>query len=80
MQTPGFLWPPIVMDRPLYFAAVVSLFLLLVVFLLPILSGRKVDVRHTSTHGVALRPIHTAHVNGRRRPLTSVDARQRASK
>jgi len=37
---------------PLYFAAVVSIFFLL--FASPILSGRRLDVYHTSTHNVAL--------------------------
>ena len=36
---------------PLYFAAVVSIFFLL--FASPILSGRRLDVYHTSTHNVA---------------------------
>ena len=38
--------------RTLYFAAVVSIFLLF--FSSPILSGYQVDVYHTSTHDVAL--------------------------
>jgi len=36
--------------RPLYFHAVVSSFF----FSSPNLSGRRLDVYHTSTHGVAL--------------------------
>ena len=36
-------------SRPLYFAAVVSSFF---IFSSPILSGRKLDVCHTSTHDV----------------------------
>jgi len=35
------------MDRPLYFAAAVSIFLL---FSSPILSDRRLDVYYTSTH------------------------------
>ena len=41
--------------RPLYFHAVVSIHLLLSIFFSsPNLSGRRLDVYHTSTHGVAL--------------------------
>jgi len=41
--------------RPLYFCPVVSSsFYLLSFFSSPNLSGRRVDVYHTSTHGVAL--------------------------
>ena len=49
-----FLWPPIVMGRPLYFPAVVTMFLL---FFSPILSCFRQDVYHTSTHDVALARI-----------------------
>jgi len=44
------------MGRPLYFAAVVTtiFFLSFFFFSWPILSGRKLDVYHTSTHDVAL--------------------------
>ena len=40
-------------NRPLYFCPVVSFFLLSF-FSSPNLSGRRLDVYHTSTHGVAL--------------------------
>jgi len=46
--------------RPLYFCPVVSIFFLLLLlssfffFSSPNLSGRRLDVYHTSTHGVAL--------------------------
>jgi len=43
------LCPPIVMGMPLYFAAVVSIFLLSSSFSSPILSGRRLDVYHIST-------------------------------
>jgi len=36
--------------RPLYFCPVISIYL----FSSPNLSGRRLDVYHTSTHGVAL--------------------------
>ena len=45
-----FLWPPILMGRPLYFCPVVSsssIFFCL--FFSPNLSGRRLDVYHTST-------------------------------
>ena len=51
------LWPPYVIGGPLYFCPVVSIFyLLLSIFLFssPNLSGRRLDVYHTSIHGVAL--------------------------
>ena len=47
---------PIVQGRPLYFCPVVSFFL----FSLPNLSGRRLDVYHTSTHGMALVRIQNA--------------------
>jgi len=47
------LWPPT--GRPLYSAAVVSTFFFL--FSSPILSGRKLDDCHTSTHDVVLARI-----------------------
>jgi len=47
------LWPPYVIGGPLYFCPVVS-FLLLLSFSSPNLSGRRSDVCHTSTHGVAV--------------------------
>jgi len=48
-----FLWPPCVADADIIFLPYVvsSIFLL---FSSPNLSGRRVDVYHTSTHGVAL--------------------------
>jgi len=48
--------PPIVTGRPLYFAPVVSIFLLhsFVFFSSPNLSGGSLHVYHTSTHDVAL--------------------------
>jgi len=48
----SFLWPPCVADADIMFCLVVSIFFLF--FPLPNLSGRRVDVGHTSTHGVAL--------------------------
>jgi len=50
-------WVLIIMacPRPLYFAAVVSIFLLsFFCFSSPNLNGRRLDVYHTSTHDVAL--------------------------
>jgi len=47
------LWSPYVIGRPLYFHPV-SFFPL---FSSPNLSGRRLDVYHTSTHGVALGQI-----------------------
>ena len=49
--------------RPLYFQPVISIFLLLSFFFFissPNLSGRRLDVYHTSTHGVALVRIYDA--------------------
>jgi len=48
------LWPPYVnaIGRPLYFCIVVSFLFLL--FSSPVLSSRRLDVYHTSTHGVAV--------------------------
>ena len=54
---PVLLWPPYVIGEPLYFCPVVSFlpsFYLLSFFSSPNLSGRRSDVCHTSTHGVAL--------------------------
>ena len=49
------------MGRPLYFAAVLSFFFfLLCPFSSLILSGRRLDVYHTSTHDVALVRIYNA--------------------
>jgi len=54
------LWPPY--GRPLYFCPVVSssIFYLLLLFSSPNLSRRRLDVCHTSTHGVALVRIYDA--------------------
>jgi len=55
-----WLWPPYVIGEPLYFCPVVSFFYLLLLLLIyssPNLSGRRLDVYHTSTHGVALLQI-----------------------
>jgi len=51
-----YLWPPIVMGRPLCFAAVVSMFFFSFssFFSLPMLSGWRLDVYQTSRHDVAL--------------------------
>jgi len=49
----SLLWPPYVIGGPLYFCPVVSFFFLSF-FSSPNLSGRRLDVYHTSTHGVAL--------------------------
>jgi len=52
------LWLPYVIGGPLYFCPVVSFYLLsiylLSFFSSPNLSGRRLDVYHTLTHGVAL--------------------------
>jgi len=45
---------PALQMRTLYFAAVVTFFFFLLGFSLPNLSGRRLDVYHTSTHDVAL--------------------------
>jgi len=54
--TPRLLWPPYVIGGPLYFCPVVSFLLssFCLFFSSPNLSGRRSDVCHTSTHGVAL--------------------------
>ena len=49
---------PYVIGGPLYFCPVVSIFYLLSFFSSPNLSGRRLDVYHTSTHGVALVSIY----------------------
>ena len=51
-----FLWPPYVIGGALYFCPVISIFYLLLssFFSSPNLSGRRLDVYHTLTHGVAL--------------------------
>jgi len=49
----GLLWPPYEIGGPLYFCPVVTIFLS-IFFSSPNLSGRRLDVYHTSTHGVAL--------------------------
>ena len=50
----SLLRPPYVIGGTLYFCPVVSIFYLSIFFSSPNLSGRKLDVYHTSTHGVAL--------------------------
>jgi len=52
--TTCFLWSPYVIGRPLYFCPVISFFFFLLFFSSPNLSSRRLDVYHTSTHGVAL--------------------------
>ena len=58
------LWPPYVIGGPLYFCPVVSFYLLSIFYLSffssPNLSGHRLDVYHTSTHGVALVRIQNA--------------------
>jgi len=51
--TLALLWPPYVIGGPLYFCPVVSFFLRSSIFFFssPNLSGRRLDVCHTSTHG-----------------------------
>ena len=51
-----FLWPPYGIGQAIIFFPVVSFFLsfFLLLFSSPNLSGRRLDVYHTSTHGVAL--------------------------
>ena len=56
--TKTFLWSPYV-SRPLYFCPVISIYFLSF-FSSPNLSGRRLDVYHTSTHGVALVRIQNA--------------------
>jgi len=61
--------------RPLYFAPVVSVFLL---FSLPILSCCRLDVYHTSTHDVALVQIWNAGLKSAARGLLIIrDAKSR---
>jgi len=47
------LWPPYVIGGPLYFRPVISIFYLSIYLFSPNLSGRRLDVYHTLTHGVA---------------------------
>jgi len=49
----SLLWPPYVIGQAIIFCPVVSFFFFLL-FSSPNLSGRRLDVCHTSTHGVAL--------------------------
>ena len=49
-----FLWPPYVIGGPLYFCPVVSFLPSIFFYSSPNLSGRRLDVYNTSTHGVAL--------------------------
>ena len=59
--TCSFLWSPYVIGQTIIFCPVVSFFFLSFFFLLAYnLSGRKLDVYHTSTHGVALVRIQNA--------------------
>ena len=53
LSVQNLLWPPYVIGGPLYFCPVVSS-IYLSFFSSPILSGHRVDVYHTFTHGVAL--------------------------
>jgi len=53
------LWPPYVIGQATYFYRVVSSFFFFL-FSSPNLSGRRVDVYHTSTHCVALVEIQNA--------------------
>jgi len=48
---------PMDYGRPLYFCPVVSVYLSIFLFFSPILSRRRLDVYHTSTHDVALMRI-----------------------
>ena len=53
----NYLWPPYVIGGALYFCPVISIYLLSFFFLFfssPNLSGHRLDLYHTSTHGVAL--------------------------
>jgi len=51
-----FLWPPYVIGGPLYFCPVISIFFFFfyLFYSSPNLSGRRLNVYHTSTHGMAL--------------------------
>jgi len=54
--TLSLLWPPYVIGGPLYFCPVVSFYLssfYLLFYSSPNLSGHRLDVYHTSTHGMA---------------------------
>ena len=48
------LWPPYGIGQAIIFSSRCYFFLLLLYFSSPNLSGRRLDVYHTSTHGVAL--------------------------
>jgi len=50
----AYLWPPYVIGGPLYFCPVISIYRLSSFFSSPNLRGRRLDVYHTLTHGVAL--------------------------
>jgi len=50
----AFYGRPMEQSRPLYFRPVVSSFFFFLLFSLPILSRRMLDVYHTFTYGVAL--------------------------
>ena len=63
---------------PLYFCTVVSFFFFYLLFSLPNLSGRRLDVYHTSTHGVALVRIWNAGLKcAARSSLEIQDAKNR---
>jgi len=50
-----WLWPPYVIGGPLYLCPVISFYpSSIFLFSSPNLSGRRLDVYHTLTHGVAL--------------------------
>jgi len=55
----NLLWPPYVIGQAIIFLPY-GLFLLLILFSSPNLSRRRLDVYHTSTHGVALMRIWNA--------------------
>jgi len=50
----GYVWSPYVIRQTIIFSCCDLLFFLLFFISLPNLSGYRVDVYHTSTHGVAL--------------------------
>jgi len=49
-----FLWPPYGIGQAIIFSSCGFFYLSSFFFSLPNLSGRRLDVCHTSTHGVAL--------------------------
>jgi len=55
-----FLWPPCVADADIIFLSCGFFYIFDFLYSWPNLSGRRLDVCHTSTHGVALVRIYNA--------------------